>query len=250
MQSFKNSHKMATFQQSQTELVGTKLQDAPVPSAVLDVAKIRKNCELMLKTVEALDISFRAHIKTHKTIELTRIQVGQGSSDVKLIVSTLPELEHIVPLLAEYIAEGRKVDVLYGIPLGKSHTGRLIDVFKRIGTLTLMIDNPAQLVTVEEIQRLAGVGPVDIFLKTDSGYHRAGLAPTSERMQELVAATLAREEKGELHLLGFYSHNSLSYAGNSPLEAMDNLTVEVEACLEAASTNISVSYLQSRSKPL
>lgn len=46
--------------------VGKDLQDIEAPTVVLDAAVIRRNCKNMLDTVAALDLSFRAHIKTHK----------------------------------------------------------------------------------------------------------------------------------------------------------------------------------------
>lgn len=46
--------------------VGTSLLDAPVPSAVLDLSKVKRNCERMLEAVDALGFGWRVHIKTHK----------------------------------------------------------------------------------------------------------------------------------------------------------------------------------------
>lgn len=48
------------------QFVGTNLRDAPVPSAVLDLSKVKKNCTRMLDAVDALGFKWRAHIKTHK----------------------------------------------------------------------------------------------------------------------------------------------------------------------------------------
>lgn len=232
--------------------VGKTLQDVPLPSAILDLAKLSKNCALMLKAVKELQVDFRAHVKTHKTSELVRMQVGRGSKDVRLICSTVAELEHLMPLVTDYQQKGAVVNVLYGIPPGPSHIPRLARFLQSMGpgTLALMVDAPSQLKTAEQVYNLSGNLTVDIYLKTDSGYHRAGLAPTSTRMRELVNITLALESKGVIHLLGFYSHNSLSYGGNTPLEAMENLRVEVDACTQAAVHNTPNEYISSRSKPL
>lgn len=46
--------------------VGKSLQTLDGPQAVLDLAVIRKNCRLMLETVDALNTKFRAHVKTTK----------------------------------------------------------------------------------------------------------------------------------------------------------------------------------------
>lgn len=47
-------------------LIGKDLREIETPAAVLDVAVLRKNCALMLKTVDTLQVGFRAHVKTHK----------------------------------------------------------------------------------------------------------------------------------------------------------------------------------------
>jgi hypothetical protein len=46
-----------------------------------------------------------------QTTELTRLQVGGGLGPVNIIVSTLIEAENVVPLLLEYKAVGRVVNV-------------------------------------------------------------------------------------------------------------------------------------------
>ena len=211
------------------------LHDVPLPAAVIDIAKVRANCTAMLDTVKELEVSFRAHVKTHKTSEITRLQVGNGCKDVRLIVSTVIEAEHLIPLLLEYRSRNAKVNVLYGIPLGPSFVNRLASVARQLGegSITVMIDHPEQLKYLPGFKEQAGF-PALVFLKTDSGYHRAGLAPDSKEMMDLVQVAGTAEERGDLVLLGFYSHNSLSYGGSSPDEAMDMLKVEIDVCRQAS----------------
>ena len=45
---------------------GKHLKDVACPVAVIDAAVARKNCRLMLEAIRALDLTFRAHVKTHK----------------------------------------------------------------------------------------------------------------------------------------------------------------------------------------
>jgi D-serine ammonia-lyase len=49
-----------------SELVGRKLRDINAPAAVLDRAALKKNCSSMLDLADSLNLSFRAHVKTHK----------------------------------------------------------------------------------------------------------------------------------------------------------------------------------------
>jgi len=101
--------------------VGKSLEDADTPCAVLDVNVAKRHCKLMLDTCDALDVRFRAHIKTHKTVELTRLQVGDGLRPVNLVVSTMAELDFILPYLQECRSENRHVNV--GVAYG--HLGNM-----------------------------------------------------------------------------------------------------------------------------
>lgn len=48
------------------QYVGQKLEDIQAPAAIIDLAVVKKNCQLMLKAAESLNVQFRAHVKTHK----------------------------------------------------------------------------------------------------------------------------------------------------------------------------------------
>jgi D-serine ammonia-lyase len=48
------------------EFVGKSLKDVPTPAAVLDLTKLKNNCNRMLEAVDSLKFGWRAHIKTHK----------------------------------------------------------------------------------------------------------------------------------------------------------------------------------------
>ncbi|KPI39999.1 D-serine dehydratase [Cyphellophora attinorum] len=200
----------------------------------------------MLDAVRELSFSFRAHVKTHKTQELTRFQVGQESKDARIIVSTVAEAEFMTPVLLEYKQKGAKVNLLYGIPPGPSSVERLAALGKQLGEggFTFMIDHPAQFVVLRRFKELTGFA-AGAFLKTDAGQHRAGLEPQTEEMVRLVDEVAGLEDEGIVRLVGFYTHNSNSYGGSSPDEAMAYLQQEVDAC-RAASKNLK----KERSGPL
>jgi D-serine ammonia-lyase len=216
-------------------LVGQTLQDIPSPAAVIDLAKARRNCNLMLDAVQRLRVKFRAHVKTHKTTELTKLQVGIDCKDVRLIVSTVIEAEHLVPLLLEYQSKGATVSLLYGMPLGPSHIDRLASVGQALGpgSISVMIDHPEQLKALSKYAALAR-SPAMIYIKTDSGTSRAGISPASTQMKDLVRAATELEKQGVLILQGFYSHAGHSYGGSSPSDAMSMLSHEISVCIEAA----------------
>ena len=94
--------------------VGTPLADLQPPAAILDRAVLRRNCRRMLDTATHLGLGFRAHVKTHKTMQLAKLQVGDDRGEsVKLVASTVAEIENLMPWLIECKAHGREVNVRY-----------------------------------------------------------------------------------------------------------------------------------------
>lgn len=113
------------------QYIGQHLADVQAPAAVIDAAVVRRNCRLMLEATEKLGVGFRAHVKTHKvlpphqrrrvestsltekaqTTQITRLQVGEASQSVKLVCSTVAEIENLLPWLLECQGRGKDVDV-------------------------------------------------------------------------------------------------------------------------------------------
>ncbi|KAJ5180284.1 hypothetical protein N7492_003494 [Penicillium capsulatum] len=225
---------MASQQELRKHYVGKDVADVPKPAVVLDAAIIRRHCKTMLQTVKTLDVAFRAHVKSHKTTEIAELQVADKTIDANFIASTPLEIETLTPLLKKLKAEDRRVNVLYGIPLVPSQVGRLAKIAREVGegSITVMIDHPDQ---VEYLQGFFAITnfPAPVFVKVDTGYHRAGLPPAALNKQGLLEKLADAERQGYAKLLGVYSHSSLSYAGTSPEDAMAHLTQEIVGCKEA-----------------
>lgn len=95
-----------------------------------------------------------------------------------------------------------------------------------------MIDHPDQLDHLSRFFAITNFA-VGVFLKVDTGYHRAGLPPSSMNKSRLVERIVEAERSGVVELLGVYSHSSLSYAATTPEEAMMHLVSEIEGCRDA-----------------
>jgi D-serine deaminase-like pyridoxal phosphate-dependent protein len=131
-----------------------------------------------------------------------------------------------------------KSNVLYGIPLIPSQIPRLTKISKALGPagLSLMIDHPDQLPYLETLSKETGY-PANIFVKVDTGYHRAGLPPLSLNKNGLLEKISQAETAGTVNLLGLYSHSSLSYNASTPEEAMGYLIGEIRGCRDALQAN-------------
>ncbi|KAI0473889.1 putative serine dehydratase domain-containing protein [Xylariaceae sp. FL0804] len=218
------------------QFVGKTLHQVGTPAVVLDLAKVEANCSLMLDAAERLQLSWRAHIKTHKTAELTRLQVGDKSTlPVNLVVSTVTEAEHLIPLCKEWQDAGRQVNVLYSFPLYKSCVDRLAAVSAQLGSegLTVMVDHPDQIQHLTALTSKSGHRPL-VFLKVNIGSDRAGVYPGSPASAELISQLLLSETVGSSVFLGLYTHASHSYNARKDWEAMGVLGDEFSALKEVA----------------
>lgn len=93
-----------------SQYLGKRLEDLPTPAVVLDRAIIRRNCDAMLNICAELKVGFRAHVKSHKTLELSKMQVGE-SGPANFIVSTIAEAENLLPELCDAQGKGREASV-------------------------------------------------------------------------------------------------------------------------------------------
>lgn len=144
----------------------------------------------------------------------------------------------MLPLLEECRDKGRNVNVLYGIPLPPSRAAALAALGQRIGpgSVSVMIDHASQLAAVERFHALAGFS-AGIYVKVDTGYHRAGLPPAGLNKNSLLDTIAQLEAEGKASLIGLYSHSSLSYHDSTAKQAMDNLADEIKGCVEALQNN-------------
>ena len=125
--------------------------------------------------------------------------------------------------------------ILYGVPLAPSHVHRLAMLRNKIRpcSVSVLIDNPYQLQSALVFKQSTGI-PLQVFVKIDLGYHRAGLDYTTKSFRDLVKNILSLERSGCVTLVGFYTHAGQSYGGNSDLGAIRLLMDEIEGLQKAA----------------
>jgi D-serine deaminase-like pyridoxal phosphate-dependent protein len=220
-----------------TQYLDAKMADLPTPAAILDSAVIRKNCQLMLTTASKLNIQFRAHIKTHKTIQATKLQVGETGA-VRLVISTIAELELVAPWLKECIGKGREVSVLYGVPAAPSSVSRVARIARELGGagyVAFMVDHPETLDMIAKHQA-DFEGSVPVYIKIDTGYGRAGVKPNSNTLKAIRGKLVDPSISQVVAPLGTYSHFGHSYGFSTPLESLEGLLTEFELLRSVAET--------------
>ncbi|KAF1844006.1 uncharacterized protein K460DRAFT_368873 [Cucurbitaria berberidis CBS 394.84] len=219
------------------QYVGKKLEDLPTPAVVLDRAIVGRNCDAMLQVCEKLNVGFRAHVKSHKTCELSKLQVGE-TGPANFIVSTVIEAENLLPYLLECQANGREASVLYGVPIAQSAIQRLLNLASKLarGSVNVLIDNEDAFSKFNDrLVSSASSVQIGVFVKIDTGYNRAGIKTASPHFRGLVEAVVSKTQNPGPFLRGFYSHFGHSYAGSSEDDAANGLIEELTGLEEAIS---------------
>jgi D-serine deaminase-like pyridoxal phosphate-dependent protein len=154
------------------------------------------------------------------------------------VVSTIAELEHLLPVLQDFGNSHRHVNMLYGIPLPSSQVDRLAAIGRQLGpgSISVLVDDASQLDHIIRFFTQAGFA-AGVFVKIDTGYHRAGLPPSGVNNGDLITGLMSLEKQSKASFIGLYSHSSLSYNDSTPKQAMANLESEIYGCLDVLHLN-------------
>jgi D-serine deaminase-like pyridoxal phosphate-dependent protein len=173
------------------------LSELPTPSLVLDVARVRRNAERMTKRVESMGANLRPHIKTHKCVEIARLQTTAQSA--ALTVSTLAE--------ASWFAARGFTDLTYAVPIEPGKFGAAIELARDCERLALLTDDPDTPAQLNAAARAANVR-LELFLKVDCGYHRCGVEPHTKEAFEIPRRI---QDSSHLRFAGILTHAGHSY---------------------------------------
>lgn len=216
--------------------VGIKVRELPSPACILNRTLIKNNCDAMIRNVHCMGASFRAHIKTHKTLEGAQLQLGSYGFG-KLIVSTVMEAYSLLPL----VETGVVTDILYGVPVVASRIPELAHLMTLVPDMRLMLDNEVQLDALVHYSQIHKTSERwSIFIKVDSGYGRAGLPPASIALESLIKRALSSELLELVSVYGFYSHAGHSYGAKSADTAKSLLLQEIQAANSAVNIALAV----------
>jgi D-serine deaminase-like pyridoxal phosphate-dependent protein len=179
------------------------IAELPTPALLLDLDVLERNLTRMAERARRLGVALRPHLKTHKCVQVAERQRALGARGVT--VSTLPE--------ARVFADHGFDDITWAFPviLGRLDEARALA--DRV-TLRFVVDG------TEAVEALGRSGyPFHVWLKVDSGYHRAGVDPDAEDAVHLAEA-LARSP--HLRFDGILTHSGHAYAarGRAALAAV------------------------------
>jgi D-serine deaminase-like pyridoxal phosphate-dependent protein len=179
------------------------IHDLPTPALLLDADVLERNVTAMAARIRGLGAALRPHVKTHKCIEIGRLQQRHGARGIT--VATIVEAR-------DFAAAGFD-DITWALPLPLSRLDEVIALARRV-TLRVLVDSTAAAQALEGAAAAAGV-QVHVWLEVDCGYHRSGADPAAP-----TTLALARRLAGSPHLAfdGLLTHAGHGYAARTAEE--------------------------------
>ncbi len=171
--------------------------DIKTPSLLLDIARVRRNAERMSGKARELGVRLRPHIKTHKCIEVAKIQTAAHSGAIT--VSTLAE--------AKAFAKHGFSDITYAVPVEPGKFERAIGLVRGGLKLNLLTDDAETVKALDAAAGKAGVS-FDVFVKIDCGTHRVGVEPDTPEAVEIPRIIF---DAKNLNFAGILTHAGHSY---------------------------------------
>lgn len=176
------------------------------PCLVIDLDVVEANARRLDDQMRARGVALRPHAKTHKSVELARIQLAAGATGIT--VGTLGE--------AEVMADGGIDDVFIAYPVWAvgPKAERLAALHGRNDlTLSIGFDSVAGAQRVAAAVDAAGSGgrPLRVMLEIDPGNGRTGVEPA-----RAGAIAGAARDLG-LDVIGLFTHGGHAYRSRNAI---------------------------------
>lgn len=172
------------------------------PCLVVDLDRLERNLRNWQEAVTTHGVRFRPHIKTHKTLEIARMQLAAGAAGITTAKVSEAEL---------YVDAGFD-DVVVAYPVvAEQACARLARLAAR-ARIAVNVENhaAAQRLSSAAVAEDAELG---VFVDLDTGLGRCGVPAGDPALVDALADRV-RELPG-LRLRGITSYRGISYAGGA-----------------------------------
>jgi D-serine deaminase-like pyridoxal phosphate-dependent protein len=197
------------------------LDDLLTPALVVDEARMMRNIHRMRRRVSDLGVGFRPHVKTSKSLDVSRRLMTTPAGPIT--VSTLKEAE-------QFFAHG-VTDVLYAVGIVPGKCPHVSDLRARGCDLSVILDSVEAAHAVSAHCR-DHRGTIPVLIEIDSDDHRGGVKPDDEA---LLAVAGALGDGATLR--GVMTHAGASYACRSA-DAIAAMAEQERAAVVRAATRL------------
>ncbi|MEO8431815.1 MAG: alanine racemase [Acidobacteriota bacterium] len=178
----------------------TRLEDLQTPAVLVDLDVLERNVERMASAARAAGVKLRPHAKTHKTLELARLQIAAGACGLTVAKTSEAEV---------FATEGFD-DLFLAYPVvGLGKPERLLSLSDRV-RLAVGVDSAEGARSLSSVFAAAG-RRLDVMLKVDCGTGRVGVPPEAAPELALRVAGLPG-----LAVRGLFTHAGHAYHETSP----------------------------------
>jgi len=182
----------------------TTLADLNTPALLLDLSVLQRNLSAMSARMKKHGVALRPHLKTAKSIEVAR-RATEGHFG-GITVSTLRE--------AEYFVEQGMADVTYAVNIVPDKLATVARL-QRTGAWVNVLTDDVEVAKAIGARADALSAHLRVFIKIDTGYHRAGVEPESDELLA-IGRTLAAARKVELRGVLLASYRRIRLSGLLP----------------------------------
>lgn len=164
------------------------------PYLVVDTARMRLNIRRTAERAAAAGLAVRPHVKTHKSVEVARLQIAAGASGIT--VATLGEAE-------AFATHGiDDIFIAYPVWVDEPRARRLADLDER-AVVTIGVDS---VESAGQIGRQLGTTRPRVLVEVDSGHHRSGALPADAGRVAASAARAGLDVRGVFTFPGHSYH--------------------------------------------
>jgi D-serine deaminase-like pyridoxal phosphate-dependent protein len=173
------------------------IEEIDTPALLVDRPRLEANIQRFAAMAAQAGVALRPHIKTHKTLEIARLQLAAGACG--LTCAKISE--------AEVYAEAGIDDLFVAYPvIGREKARRAAELARRCH-LIVGVESAFGIQQLSQAASAAGV-TLHVRLEIDSGLQRTGVTPEhAETLARLVHTTPS------LHLDGLFTFRGASFAG-------------------------------------
>ncbi|MGQ9683899.1 MAG: DSD1 family PLP-dependent enzyme [Anaerolineae bacterium] len=184
-------------------LIGKSLDAVDTPALLVDLDALEHNLATMAAFFAARPADLRPHFKTHKCLEIARLQLAHGARG--FTCAKLGEAEVLVRagfddiLLANQVVGALKIERLMALAAQ--------------ARMTVAVDDAVNAQALAAAARTAGVR-LRVLVEVDLGMHRCGVAPG----QPALALARAVAAEPALHLAGLMGYEGHLVLTKDPSE--------------------------------
>ena len=196
----------------ETAVVGRPVAELDTPVLLVDLPALDRNISTMAMAIHERGVSWRPHVKVHKTPAIAHKQLATGA--IGVACAKLGE--------AEVLADAGIRDIMVANQIVGPIKTRRLAALCRHADVIVAVDDPGNVAELDAVARDHGVRP-RVVVEVDIGMGRCGVAPGADA----VALARAVAEREDLRFAGFmaWEGQAMSITDNDARPAVDRTAV-------------------------